>query len=123
MNPDDLARILDELGRRLGPAGEHVFALAVRQQYIEGWTWLAALGVLAIIAAIVTAVVRWRITEYNRTNLPGSKTHVGFGWRVFCYGAVWSLFFLVAFFFLGKIATQLLNPEYAAIQDILRAVR
>jgi hypothetical protein len=104
MNPDDLARILDELGRRLGPAGEHVFALAVRQQIIEGIVWVTV-GLLLIIAGVVAFLVIRRQTDSD-----------GFEWLA--GGILW----VVAAVALIPGLLQLLNPEYAAIRDLLKAV-
>jgi hypothetical protein len=53
MNPDDLARILDDLGRRVGPAGERVFELAVRQQVITNGLWATAAGAVVVIAVAI----------------------------------------------------------------------
>ena len=108
MNPDDLARILDELANRLGPGGEYVFGLAVRQAAIEGWTSLSLLvgGVVAFGAGALR--FDWSTEEVTPSFLAAA---VGF---------------LVAFggalvFFTGGI-TKLLNPEYAALTDILSRI-
>ncbi len=57
MNPDDIARILDDLGSRIGPAGEYVFALAVRQAVIANALWF--LGSVAVCVVAAFAAVRW----------------------------------------------------------------
>lgn len=53
MNPDDLARILDDIGQRIGPAGERVFELAVRQQVITNGLWATAAGAVAVVAVAI----------------------------------------------------------------------
>ena len=74
MNPDDIARILDDLGQRLGPTGEYVFSLAVRQVYIDAFAGLLCWLAFAVINAFL-------------------------------------------------VIPDVLNPEYAALRDILGAIR
>ena len=105
MNPDDLARILDELGRRLGPAGEHVFALAVRQQIIN--------GVFGVIAALILMIVGVVFVVVGRRQIDSD----GFEW--FAGGVAW---IIAAIALIGGLSL-LLNPEYAAIRELLSAVR
>ena len=51
MNATDLSSTFDELGKRLGPAGQHVFELAVRQVYVD-----AATAAIAFITVVVVGV-------------------------------------------------------------------
>jgi len=101
MNPDDLAKILDELGQRLGPTGSHVFELAVRQQVILGVIGLVA-GVTLVALGIIVGFWEWR-----------KQPPIIFGPVI---AGVSILPFLVAL-------PLLLNPEYAAIRDLLGALR
>jgi len=114
MNPDDLARILDELGRRLGPAGEHVFALAVRQVYIDAAIAMVFLSIpLVVLAATARRVYHWQQDgdSYSDREITTIFYVVGLG--------VWiGLALLYAFI----VVPRLLNPEYAAIQNLLRAI-
>ena len=123
MNPDDLARILDELTSRLGPGGEYVFGLAVRQKIIEGIVGLSLILVLIGIAVVVSLVARWRINLENaKYPDPASDYHLGLGWKVLAHAVIWSLTAaVVAAVGLGAM-TNLLNPEYAALTDILSRI-
>lgn len=119
MNPDDLVKILDELGRRLGPTGEYVFALAVRQVYIDSLvtlttTTLIAVGVVALVLYFVRLTRRLYATENN---------------DVFPYvmawflGGLWAVVVLIVTLVCFTDALRnLLNPEYAALRDILGAI-
>ena len=53
MNPEDVGRILDEIGERIGPAGEYAFELAVRQQVIVGALWTVFLAAVITLAATI----------------------------------------------------------------------
>jgi hypothetical protein len=107
MNPDDLARILDELGQRLGPTGEYVFALAVRQVYIE-----AILFAIVGLGSIAGGVYIWR-----RVYRTGDDIDRSYGPPVAVLAVATGLFLLL---FCG--IAPALNPEYAAIRDILGAI-
>lgn len=56
MNPEDIGKILDEIGERIGPAGEYAFTLAVRQQIIVGVLW--TMFVVALIVVSATVLIR-----------------------------------------------------------------
>ena len=72
MNPEDIGRVLDEIGERIGPAGEYAFGLAVRQQITLGiiWTafWLAVLVIsLLVLRSAVrgTEVIKGLVASFN----------------------------------------------------------
>lgn len=116
MNPDDLARILDELGQRLGPTGEYVFALAVRQVYINAVTSVVALSVIVLVGWFaIPRLNRWRTA-------PGADDTGGRDLILllpaFMYGA---LVIGLALWTLGAVPS-IFNPEYAALRDILSAI-
>jgi hypothetical protein len=133
MSADELGRILDELGRRLGPAGEHVFALAVRQVYID--------GAMSMLAAAVSLAVGWQALRTTRrfranawakwnakpTNYPSIDGHpvedITVALPSLLGYAVVLLAVLAAIGFTSTALTNLLNPEYVAIRDILGAVK
>ena len=52
MKPEDIARILDDLGTRIGPAGEYVWQLTVKQVLIDAWLW-GAFGILPFLDRLV----------------------------------------------------------------------
>lgn len=66
MSPDDLAKILDELGKRLGPTGQHVFELAVRNVVITNTIWVGFWGVVAVISLATLLVSLYKFRSYGR---------------------------------------------------------
>jgi hypothetical protein len=121
MTPEQLTQLLDELGKRLGPGGAHVFELAVRQAIITSTMQLAAAGVLVAIAVTVLAVV-WRFLHRDTSKLERWSSSDDEG--VAAVGIVVALFVIVIAVFgaVNSIPT-LLNPEYAALRDLLSQVK
>lgn len=116
MNADEIARILDELGRRLGPTGEYVFSLAVRQVVIDG---VLSIILLAVVTVASLLAGRYVMRQYRACNCSYSC-----GWEMI--GVVVGLCSVTVIALAGWSAcyglSRLLNPEYAALRDILGAI-
>jgi hypothetical protein len=115
VNPDDLIRILDELGKRLGPTGEYVFGLAVRQVYIEAVVGIGLFAFALMVGAIVIPrVYRWQQADRSGYSERGMIATIGG--------------LLAAMLLFGVTANAIfqlqnvLNPEYAALRAILGTV-
>jgi hypothetical protein len=110
VDADEIGRILDEIGERIGPAGEYAFQLAVRQVFIDG-----AIATIGGVALLVTAVggglLIWRLSE-NAASVDRPFAR-GFGF------AAATAILLGGFVFLSMGAAQLLNPEYHAMMRLL----
>lgn len=114
MDSTELSRLLDELGQRLGPTGEYVFALAVRQVYINAA--VAAVLLTLVIALGVIAgprIYRWQL--HNPTY--GSRDLVALIGALI-YGILLVIVAPLAFIAIPNA----FNPEYAALRDIIGAV-
>lgn len=107
MTPDDLTKLLDALTARLGPTGQHVFDLAVRQVILTNALSLLG-GSAAMVLTIILARVAYRLYPSGPWDLAALGSCVAFG---------------VALLVILRAVVPLLNPEYAAIQELLRAIR
>jgi hypothetical protein len=115
VNPDDLARILDDLGERLGPTGEYLFELAVRQVYIEAATAaVLAVAWIAITAATVRPIYRWSQGDPNGHG--GREMIASIG------GMTWCLLGVLILGMAAYAVPAILNPEYAALRNLLGAI-
>ena len=114
MNAEELAKILDELGERLGPTGEYVFSLAVRQVTLEGWFLFVPLVFIGLVflATAIGIVVAWL-----RDKISASSESDAFFVAALC-GIMGVLFWFISHMSLIKI----LNPEWAALEKILEKV-
>ena len=114
MNADDLAKILDELGQRLGPTGEHVFQLAVRQVYID--------AVVNVVVLILVGVAFFALASRCRAALEEDDTSYAS-----LFLGIATIAIVVVTMFTGVslmfALSRVLNPEYAALRDILGALR
>ncbi len=112
MTADDIGKILDELGQKLGPAGQYVFGLAVRQVYIDGIVAIVvAIAVTALGLIVGPRLYRWIADDPNSFSdrgLVGMFAGIGYAFLV---GS--ALVLVVA------AVPSMANPEYAAIRDIL----
>ena len=114
MNPEDIGRILDEIGERIGPAGAYAWGLAVRYQIIDGI--LGAVVGLGIAAVSVFAMrFAWRQTsqseDIDRGFVRMIAALIGFPLLVF------------SIFWIGGSLVQLMNPEWSAIKSIISAAK
>lgn len=109
MNPEDVGRILDEIGERIGPAGEYAWELTVRQVYIEGWAWLLAGIVVLAFAILLSGLLAYRFIGHRQWSDGATAS-------VLMYGVIaW----LVALPMVVVNLTVLLNPEYHAMTRLL----
>ncbi|MEW6016513.1 MAG: hypothetical protein AB1760_00400 [Pseudomonadota bacterium] len=107
--------ILDELAKRFGATAEHLWAVMVKQQVVRGGVDLAVAGffLLLLVAACVAEV--WAVRHDD--GLHDASETVG---TAALLVGIPSLFLFVTAAAYGTFA--LLNPEYYALQSILRAL-
>lgn len=119
MEPDEIIRLLDELGQRLTPAGEYAFSLAVRQQVIDGAVWLIGMGVTFIIGAILV------IASVRNPNFKDDWSGPNITWLILTWMvgiAFLILTFIIFALGVGTNVSRLLNPEYMALRDLMQTL-
>lgn len=109
MTPEVLQRV-DVLAAKLGVAGEHVWAVLVRQAHLE------VLFNLAVAVACGYALRKLILFVRAHTNDDDLPVAVLGALGI----AIVGMFFLAA---LGYALTAALNPEYWALQQILEALK
>ena len=112
MDADEIGRILDEIGERMGPAGEYVWVLAVRQSYIGGVT-----GILTglLLTAICGAGLLWAVHLIRKPK--SSYTEEGFAGTFLLIGSFLGV--AAGWFIAVSGVHSLLNPEYQAMVRLL----
>lgn len=127
MNPEDVGRILDEIGERIGPAGEYAWTITVRQVWIEAIVW-GSIALVGAVAMVVALVVIWRmyLTKVRRYDNPDERPG---GYRAssyrpeadgYAFVSIAPLFGLaISVVVLAASLTKLLNPEYHAMVRLL----
>lgn len=130
MNPEDVGRVLDEIGERIGPAGEYAWTLTVRQVYFEAVVW-GALSLVMIVGFVIALVVIWRmyLTKVRRWDNPDERPagYRASSWRPeadgYAFASLAPIFALV----LGTLGLatslmKLVNPEYHAMVRLLERI-
>ena len=114
MNPEDIARILDDLGNRIGPAGEYVWQLTVRQVVIDAWLW-GAFGILLFLVGVACVVIAVKMYPPDSGDTPISDGAA--------FLALTGLAASIAGILMDvMLGTTLLNPEYHAMIRLLDSV-
>jgi ABC-type dipeptide/oligopeptide/nickel transport system permease subunit len=107
MTPDQITQILNELTTKMGPTGQQVWNIAVYQQQIIG-----VIGVIAAVIMLLVGIVLAAITVvmFQRYDDGGA-------------GVITGMFSIVSFAiaFVSAIMALpiLLNPQYAALMDLV----
>jgi hypothetical protein len=116
VTPEQVLQLIDSLAQRLGPAGQHVFELAVRETIIGGiMRLIAGLVLLAMAAALFAAsrhFYRAASEEEHEEGPPG-----------FDQAAAGLVLSVVAMVLLWLCVPSLLNPEWEALGKIAAAVK
>lgn len=111
MTEQQVSRILEQLAAQLSTTVERLWGVLIRQAYVEG-----AYMLLLILAAILFTIALYRHTK-NVWDADISEFHefsILMGWTIAAVGLIGSLFGLQA------ALTALLNPEYWALQQIIK---
>lgn len=125
MTPEQLGQFLDQIGNRIGPAGAHVFDIAIRQAVISN----LVISVITIIWFIVSIIIGLRFSslwkkDYATRAATRNKWDEGVPSeeKVLFEGIISISGFIVAavsLLLLPPYLIGLLNPEYTALMDIL----
>lgn len=113
MSPEDLAKLLDQLGQRLTPPAERAFALAVQYEVTTSLIWIVVSAAFIVAASLVVLrTVHWaRRTDVDDPWFPASLLILGAGFVG-----------IIAFLQLTFCFITLVNPEYTALKHLLQAV-
>ncbi len=126
MSPEDVAKILDELGQRIGPASNHIFEITVRQTYINALQVLGVFLVSTLCLSIWTKLyVREWITNWNtNTFLLDEQFKVlwTLGHTILGFILVVVVGFSLLSILFGSVISSLLNPEYAAMRTLVEMI-
>jgi len=113
MDEQTILRLLEQLSERLEGPGRYVFELAVRNALIMGVSWLLLGLLLGALALVLLLYARRQAHESAVMDEPD-----GFLAAVFGMAAVGLAVFLCV-----VAVPSLLNPEYAALKDLLSSLR
>jgi hypothetical protein len=121
LNPEDLAKILDDLTARFGPAATKLWELAVRQSMVEGAASLVAGLLLVIVPTTVWLLgVRWYwVREWAKKRGYSGESEVDV-FPIVVTAVIPLLPLLVGGAMAYSGLVWALNPEWQAIQVLSR---
>ncbi len=116
---------LNTLAAKIGVGVDHFWPLFVRQQFIEGVSWvsLIAVGLVILVGSLITMKIIWPKCKWEYDGSPVSPVGLFF----IIFAAISILLFLIltigASINADNIVSHLVNPEYQAFQDLMKMVK
>jgi uncharacterized membrane protein (DUF373 family) len=119
---------VDQISASLGVAAEKVFEALMRQQMIEG-----VMGIIVKLVLFISAIVAFKLyyryvfTMYLKNKEAGKYDYLDEGPIFICVGLALSIVFIFVTFLililnLTTHLTQILNPQYHVLKDLLYMV-
>lgn len=115
--------ILERITVGVGVTGEHLWTVLVRQAHITGWILLVEYATTALVV-----VLMWRSREQIGGVIKWFQVHPNDGVSFFGFilAIILTLFFGVwavgMLFSVDTLITAFVNPEYLAVQKVLKSV-
>lgn len=110
MNPQEVVSVIREIAQLLEPGAQEAWALAVRQTMINGWIGATLGGALFLVALVALLWALFGSHDYD------DEAHYGVGIAAMITAPALLIWGIVGL-------QQLLNPEWYAIQLLLRLVK
>jgi len=115
---DNFTKLFQQLANQIGTTVDKIFPWFVKQQIIEGWCGLTITTLILIVGFLLLIFnFRKRNFEESRTSyipINFNSCLVIIGWIMFGIGFL--AFSIGSTYWIGKI----INPEYAAVQDLIQ---
>jgi len=111
----EVTELLAQLAAKLGTTVEYLWKVLVKQAPIEGVVILIQYGILGICVYLWIKLLRWAMKEADNTETLSFVAPT-------ILGIPLAVFLGIAFFSLSNTAAAFLNPEYWALQQILKQV-
>ena len=128
---DKVAGLLEKVADKLGVAANKVWPWLVKQQYVEGATPLIALGICTAASVFsYTRLVKYMSFSTDRKNGEDWDAHKARKANIEAFQMIWGG--VLALTFAGGILAllcsmggiqQLINPEYFALMDLVKAAK
>ena len=113
---NDISGAIAVLAQKLGVAAEHVYATLVRQQIVEGIAAIAAI-IAALIGICVVVILGKLCFKLDNEGHEWPVVIIG------CIAAVILVFSIGTLVISPSDILKLFNPEYYAIQEIIKMVK
>jgi hypothetical protein len=117
MDADKIIQLLDQISQRVGPVGNHVVELAIRQVIAESAVGLIIGLIFLIPLVLVGAVLFWFAFSHEPQDNDDDSGGIALTFALFCVFLV-----VVGLLIESGNIVHLLNPEWAAIEKLAQLV-
>lgn len=119
MNPDDVGRILDEIGERIGPAGEYAWATLVGGERVMGFLGLSVGIILTVVAYVAYRLCRWAIAKHAAASSYYDSHDVA----AVVFGIVGFFTAIMGLAFIGFAIPSIVAPEFVVLRNLIDGAR
>ena len=115
----EIIQRIDALAEKLGTASEHLWAVMVRQQYIEPLYHVVPFLIFGCVAILMLRHALRQTKDWDQ------MTDNQAGLYVACWviGVFSLLIGLCAIYQMSREVIDILNPEHAAFEDLMKQIR
>jgi hypothetical protein len=120
---DEILKRLDALAAKLGVTGNHVWTILVKQARVEAAKDLifALIAVGALAGCIKGFRLLWKRSRALKNDASTGLNDDGEGFGAICLALIGTFALMVAVHYSMATVTELINPEYFALQQIINA--
>lgn len=117
----ELTELLAKLAEKLGTTTQYLWGVLIKQASVEIYIFISVF-VLTIIGAIITTLLLKSTQKYwDKENAPA------IAWFTLTFGIIFAFATVIGLgYFLANITdviTSINNPEYWALQEVLKSIR
>lgn len=112
----ELLETLKPLADKIGQSAEALYRMAIKQEVIEAWTTVICAGIAALVCCAMVWLLIKAIKVRNNSDVMDNFGH----WLAVIF------FIVIGTFAIDTVACQiprLLNPEFTAIESLIRMVK
>ena len=122
MNEETL-KLVEQLAQKLGTTTEYLWGVLIKQAPIDAFT-----NLFYVLATIISGIGLYKLHKYflkenehnNSLYYEHEELLVG---PMIIAALIWSTIAIICFFSMGEIIIGFINPEYWALNEILKAAK
>jgi ABC-type multidrug transport system permease subunit len=121
MDPQDVVKVLDEIGKRVGPAGEYAWSILVAGQRVTGIVGLVTGTILMVVAYILYRVVRF-LMKKGKEETSSYTNRDDYYLGAFLTGGLAIIVVVLGLAVAMSSIASVVAPEYVILHDLISGV-